>query len=816
MRRDPNFRPAPAAGYTEEETSTEETYPFGSTSGDTGGNAITDALSGFFTSGNIVVKVAMVILFFGLSFLIKYAADNNLLPIEFRLLGVAAFGFLLLFIGWRLRASNTLYALVLQGGAVGILYLTLYSAGRLDVIPMSMAFVLLFLVVIASCVLAVIQDAKALALFATAGGFMAPILTSTGEGSHVSLFSYYVVLNIGIFIIAWFKSWRSLNWLGFMFTFIIASLWAMKFYQPEFFTTTQPFLIIFFLFYVAISVLFAFKQPPNLKGLVDGTLVFGAPLVGFALQSQLVDDFEYGHALSAVVLGVFYFVLQWFLDPKKYPGMQALKEAFLALAVIFFTLSIPFIVDGHWTAAAWALEGAGILWIALRQDQYLARIFGLLLQLGAAIIFLARNEDLHAHLPLLNSLYIGSVMIALAGWFSAYQYFKYKPTRSVYEIQISHALFYWGSLWWFGSHFHEIEQHLTYGHQELNAMVLVLALSTLFIISVAQYLRWPFPERNAVAYLPVFAWFILAAFISQGHKHPFAHFGFIVWPLGFFVNYLLLYRNREKWSLRLLNIYHAISVFITIFFVTWIVVDSLIDVLPLLDNWQYLLWGLLPALLVFTLLSQRNETHWPLAYHRDSYLGTGLVAVFVVLGLWVYARCFQLGDPAPLPYLPVLNPQDLVQLLILGLLFFWIHLWREGAIPKPVLFNPEIAYGAFGLLLFIWINSVVAHAVHFYAGVNFDLSTMLQADEFQLAIAIVWTLTAFAVMLIATRGQYRKLWYAGVSLLILVVLKLFVIDLADSGTITRIVSFLSVGVLMLIIGYFSPIPPKRQAPNVNA
>jgi len=42
-----------------------------------------------------------------------------------------------------------------------------------------------------------------------------------------------------------------------------------------------------------------------------------------------------------------------------------------------------------------------------------------------------------------------------------------------------------------------------------------------------------------------------------------------------------------------------------------------------------------------------------------------------------------------------------------------------------------------------------------------------------------------------------------------VVAKLFLIDLADIGTVARIVSFIGVGLLLLIIGYFAPIPPRQ-------
>jgi uncharacterized membrane protein len=50
---------------------------------------------------------------------------------------------------------------------------------------------------------------------------------------------------------------------------------------------------------------------------------------------------------------------------------------------------------------------------------------------------------------------------------------------------------------------------------------------------------------------------------------------------------------------------------------------------------------------------------------------------------------------------------------------------------------------------------------------------------------------------------------AGAALLAVVVLKLLLVDLSGSGSVTRIVSFIGVGVLMLVIGYVAPLPAKE-------
>ena len=126
------------------------------------------------TGGNPVVKVGLVVLFFGVSFLLKYASDHSLLPVELRMAGAGMLGIALLGLGWRLRRSNPVYALLVQGGGVGVLYLTIFAAARfLEMISPLWALFLMCAVVVFSGILAVAQNASALAVFGAAGGFLA-------------------------------------------------------------------------------------------------------------------------------------------------------------------------------------------------------------------------------------------------------------------------------------------------------------------------------------------------------------------------------------------------------------------------------------------------------------------------------------------------------------------------------------------------------------------------------------------------------------------------------------------------------------------
>jgi uncharacterized membrane protein len=174
------------------------------------------------TTGNVPVKLGVIVSFFGVAFLLRYAVDQGyiVISIEARYLAVTALAGVLLAIGWQLREKLPVYALSLQGGGIGMLYLTIFAAFRLhDIVPAPFAFALFVALTAFTGVLSVLQNSMVLAVLGTVGGFLAPVLVSTGAGNHVALFSYYLLLNAAILGIAWYRPWRVLNVIGFAFTF---------------------------------------------------------------------------------------------------------------------------------------------------------------------------------------------------------------------------------------------------------------------------------------------------------------------------------------------------------------------------------------------------------------------------------------------------------------------------------------------------------------------------------------------------------------------------------------------------------------------
>jgi len=756
--------------------------------------------------GNTVVRVGILILFFGVGFLLKYAADNSMLPIEYRLMGLAAGAIALLVIGWRLRDKKSGYALILQGGGIGMLYMTIFGALKLyQLVPAGLALGLLVAIGVFSAALAILQNARSLAVMGIIGGFLAPILTSTGSGSHVMLFSYYAILNAGIFGMAWFKAWRPLNLLGFVFTFSIATFWGALSYHPDLLSSTLPFLILFFLFYVGISVLYALRQDCEIKSPVDGTLVFGTPIVSFGLLAKLMHEIEYGLAFSAVVLSLFYLGLGLFLIRQHNPRLRLMLESLLALGVIFATLAIPLAFDGNVSAAIWALEGAGVVWLSLRQQRRLALFFGLALQFFAGLAFMS-DMHLTESMPILNGNYISGLMLALAGLFCGWQLQTNSQEFWTRRKSLLHpagwVLATWGLLWWVGSNSEEIERFIDASQRNLAFVIFAVLTSTIFSL-IWQRQQWAAARWPAQALPLVLA---LLAFDHSGH-----FLNNLIWPIAIAANFWLLLRHDDEGPQTLNEGLHLITL--------WLCMGIFANELNLilLSNipsgvWSLTAWPLAFCAAIFLLLKLGQR--WPIDDYRRVYWAIGPLPVCGFLWIWGIYSAFADGNMTPLPYLPLLNPIDIMQWLVFAVLAMWLlrckDEWPAFAWPNTLILATA------GGSIFVWLNAVLLRTLHHTQHIPYQIDALADSMLVQMSLTIFWTLIALALMLTATRRVERILWLVGAALLSVVVIKLFMFDLSRISGIERIVAFIGVGILLLLIGYFSPLPPRTASTTEEA
>jgi uncharacterized membrane protein len=114
-------------------------------------------------------------------------------------------------------------------------------------------------------------------------------------------------------------------------------------------------------------------------------------------------------------------------------------------------------------------------------------------------------------------------------------------------------------------------------------------------------------------------------------------------------------------------------------------------------------------------------------------------------------------------------------------------------------------------MAFILLNGMLLRTLHHWVGTPHLWVSIFNNHTVQMAFTFLWSITAFALMLLAHRLANRQLWKVGAALIALVVVKLFLLDL--SGLIERVASFIGAGLIMLAMGYFVPIPPTKDHAN---
>ncbi|WP_431625009.1 DUF2339 domain-containing protein [Enterobacter kobei] len=756
---------------------------------------ILTSLVRWFMQGNPLAKLGILLLFLGLSFLLRYTVEHSLFPLELRLVATALFAIILLAIGWRLRHKQPVYALILQGGATGILYLTVFGAFRLwQMLPMTLAFALLVAICAASVGLAVLQKALSLAMLASLGGYLAPLLLSTGGGNFVALFSFYLLLSIGILAISIWQHWRELNLLGLLFTFGVGGLWGLNDYQPEHYWVCQLFLIANTLIFGVLCVALSLRAQEKGKQIIDGVLLFAPPLIGFGMQYGMTRHWEYGPALSALGYGAFYLSLA-FLALRRYPSIgRPLVMAALAIGGGFATLAIPLALSARWTAMAWALEGLGILWLGMQQNQRRMSYS------GTALLVLALGSALWAQMDGVTSLSLLLIFAILSlCWLAAAWLWR----KSV--LPVSWALSAGGLLFWIVALLGASQRVLK---QELPVLAGVLALSAVSVWGwrqAAARLAWR--ELDASKWLLWPLMLVMVVYQLSHQQIVAAGWSNLAWCIALPAALMLLRRDGERLLPRV-----AMGLHLTL---CWMILLALAAELYWFARalpWGMAAWGSGLAMaagggVILALSAAVRRRAWPFGEWPALYTCLAPIPVVVALLVLLVVTNFQDGVVYRQTWLPLVNPlEEGAAFALLGLVVFYRAVDRYyPALLAQARPWPAVAIMAFG---FWWLNGALMRALAWYGDVAWNMASLWDSRLIQTTFTLFWMLIALVAMVHATRRASRQEWLCGAALLGVVMVKLMLVDSAGGGGLSRAVAFIGVAILVLIVGYFSPLPPK--------
>jgi uncharacterized membrane protein len=345
-----------------------------------------------FIGENLISKIGIAILVLAIGFFVKYAIDNDWIGPAGRV-GVGLIcGGILIGLAHRLRNQYKAFSSVLIGGGLVVLYFTIALAyHQYHLFGQTPAFILMLVITAFSVALSLLYNREELAIIALVGGFVTPFLVSNGSGDYQVLFTYLLILNTGLLVIAYYKAWRLLNGLAFGFTVVLFGSWLIR--LPE--NTGQSvyyggaaFGTAFYGLYFIANVARTIREKKKFIAsdflilLLNTCLYFGVSL--YFLSRLGLEGYK---GLYCAIMGVIHIVLSWLLFRRQSVDKNILY-LLIGITLSFVSLTAPLQLHGHYITLFWASESVLLYWLFLQSKLRLMRLASWLV-LAAMLISLA-------------------------------------------------------------------------------------------------------------------------------------------------------------------------------------------------------------------------------------------------------------------------------------------------------------------------------------------------------------------------------------------------------------------------------------------
>ena len=177
-------------------------------------------------------------LFLGVAFFVKYSFEHDLIPPEVRVtLGfLTGLGLLVGGVFLHRRKQYVVGAQALCATGVVILYAVTFACRSIyhfEFFGSTLTFLLMGLITATAFLVAVRLNALVVAILGILGGFLTPILLSTGVDNPLSLFGYIAILDAGLILVTLNRRWFFLAALGALGTALMQIGWVDKFFAAE-------------------------------------------------------------------------------------------------------------------------------------------------------------------------------------------------------------------------------------------------------------------------------------------------------------------------------------------------------------------------------------------------------------------------------------------------------------------------------------------------------------------------------------------------------------------------------------------------------
>lgn len=393
-----------------------------------------------FIGENLINKIGIAILVLAIGFFVKYAIDNNWVgPVGRVGIGVLCGG-ILIGIAHRMRNAYTAFSSVLVGGGLAILYFTITLAyHQFHLFNQTTSFIILIVITIFSVILSLLYNKQELAVIALVGGLASPFMVSSGEANYNALFIYLVILNAGLLVIAYYKSWRILNATVFGLTVIVFGAVLTSLTGPSYHTGLLYASILYLMFF-AINVANNVKENKAFMAsdfsilLINTSLYFAVGL--YLLTAMHLENMR---GLFSASLAVVNLLLSYTLFKNKKVDTNILY-LLIGITLTFISLTAPIQLNGHYITLFWGAEAVLLYWLYLKSRIQLMKLTSLVVW-GAMLISLLMDWnnlylDYSVLLPVIaNKGFITTIVAAISSYL-LYVQIKKDETPQIYNLTI--------------------------------------------------------------------------------------------------------------------------------------------------------------------------------------------------------------------------------------------------------------------------------------------------------------------------------------------------------------------------------------------
>lgn len=367
--------------------------------------------------------VGILTMVFGVGYFLKYSFEQGWVTPAGRVAMAYVWGIVFLISGDRFRKKGLdAFGLSLIGGGIAVLYFAAFAAFQIyQLFDQAPSFAVMVLITVLAGTLSIFYDAKWLAVLGLAGGFLTPLLLSTGRDNQVALMTYMTILNLGLLGIAFYKKWDLLNTLGLIFTYLLYSGWFVRHYADHKFWPAVIFVNIFYLIYSVAPFAYQFVREggEEKKGI---NIMVPNSFIAFGYSYAMVRD-HFSLAWVSVI-SVFYAVVFLSMASYLYQKGRHGHEGFVVLlgkALLFLIITVPLIFSKHWITIFWSAQAVALLWMGIRLGRrgLIGGAYGLL---GLALFkFLLYDYGEVFHFNLYNFAYSGSyAYLLLERWVTTF------------------------------------------------------------------------------------------------------------------------------------------------------------------------------------------------------------------------------------------------------------------------------------------------------------------------------------------------------------------------------------------------------------